>query len=55
VKVFIIEISGCEFGGVEPVAFDTREKAEAYIAERDAEQGSVKVIEHFKVIEVEVQ
>jgi hypothetical protein len=55
VTVFIVEISGCEFGGVEPIAFDSREKAEAYVAKRDAEQGPVKVIETFNVLEVEVQ
>lgn len=36
-KVFILEWSGCECGGTEKIAFTSREKAEAWIAENSHE------------------
>jgi hypothetical protein len=54
-KVFIIEISGCEWGGVEDVAFSTREKAEQWVAEQEADDEYPKLVVCYETKEVVIQ
>lgn len=51
-KVFLIEYSGCEFGGVEHIAFQLREDAEAYKAKLEGDSDSV--VDYYEVIEVDL-
>jgi hypothetical protein len=54
-KVFIIEISGCEWGGVEDVAFSTREKAEQWVAKQEANDEYPKAVDFYEIKEVVIQ
>lgn len=53
-KVYIIEYSGCEFGGVEHIVFQLREDAEAYVNRLHYGQTYPKVIDYYEVIEVDL-
>lgn len=62
-KVFIIEWSGCECGGASRVAFDSMDKAEAWVASQMEliSPGSSYLIPHdigidgYEIFEVELQ
>lgn len=53
--VFIIEMTGCEWGGAADAAFSTREKAEKWVAEQEAIDEYPKAVNYYSIKEVEIQ
>ena len=54
-KIFIIELSGCEWGGVADVAFDSREKAQAWCDADRAKDSPPYAVNFYDIKEVVIQ
>lgn len=53
--VFIIELTGCEWGGAADVAFSTREKAQAWIDNEVASDPPPCNVDYYEIKEVVIQ
>lgn len=54
-RVFIVELTGCEWGGVAPAAFDSREKAQAWIDDDHAKDKPPYSIDFYEIKELVIQ